>query len=61
MIHKISHRHFCDLGALSNPRCFTRVNNDKTISYYYNGNLSEACWMGYNAKSPSETNDLIVK
>ena len=52
MITKITYKHFCDLGALRNPNCFTRIENNKEISYYYSGKLSEACWMGWNIKSP---------
>jgi len=48
MIHKISYKHFCNLGALRNPHCFTQWNDkSKTTGYYYHGDLSQACWMGY--------------
>jgi len=48
MIHELTHKHFCNLGALRNPHCFSSYDNKrKAMRYYYNGILSEACWMGY--------------
>ena len=45
---KISYKHFCNLGALCNPGCFTSWDEKaKVMRYYYMGNLSEACWMGW--------------
>ena len=51
MVTKITYEHFCNLGALCNPHCFTRV-TDRGTEYFYEGNLSNACWMGYNHTSP---------
>ncbi len=55
MITKITHRHFCNLGALNNPGCFSRWNEIVgNLEYFYHGNLSEACWMGWRNLSPGK-------
>jgi hypothetical protein len=49
MITEITHRHYCNLGALGNPGCFSAYDDRAgRLRYYYQGNLSEACWMGWN-------------
>lgn len=56
MSTEITHQHFCNLGALRNPRCWSRY--DSMLGkqrYYYQGNLSESCWMGWNHTSPGQT------
>jgi hypothetical protein len=53
MATQISYKHFCNLGALCNPNCFTSWDDKaKVTRYYYHGVLSEACWMGWNKTSP---------
>lgn len=53
MISEITHEHFCNLGALRNPRCFSCYDDKQDkLRYYYSGNLSDSCWMGWNHKSP---------
>jgi len=48
MVTQITHKHFCNLGALRNPNCFSRFNSlSKKMEYFYSGILSESCWMGY--------------
>lgn len=55
MITEITYQHFCNLGALCNDGCFSRYDNKaKKTRYYYNGNLSDACWMGWKLKSPTK-------
>ena len=52
MVTEITHQHFCNLGALRNPNCFSRYDTKRDKHrYYYTGNLSESCWMGWNHKS----------
>jgi hypothetical protein len=47
MITQITHLHFCNLGALNNKNCFSRLCPiRKELLYYYHGNLSQACWAG---------------
>ena len=53
MTTEITHKHYCNLGGLCNPGCFSVYDNKAgKLRYYYNGILSEACWMGYNKSSP---------
>ena len=47
MVTKITYQQFCNLGALRNTNCFTRTTNFGT-EYFYSGDLSLACWKGYN-------------
>lgn len=47
MVTNITYEHFCNLGALNNPSCFSSGGK-----YYYHGNLSEACWQGWRNRSP---------
>jgi hypothetical protein len=56
MVTKISYQHFCNLGALRNTNCFTRNGNGGVTEYYYQGDLSLACWKGYNNPSPKGAN-----
>jgi len=50
-VEELTYRHFCNLGALCNPHCFTRWDDKrKATRYYYYGILSDACWMGYRNK-----------
>jgi len=53
MVTQITYQHFINLGALNNKNCFTRwcdIRKDRL--YYYCGNLSQACWMGWKHTSP---------
>ncbi len=53
MTTEITYQHFCNLGALCNPGCFTQYDQRAGRSrYYYSGLLAEACWMGYRKRSP---------
>ena len=53
MVTEITYQHFCNLGALCNPGCSTQWSDKKRrCRYYYFGNLADACWMGWNHKSP---------
>jgi hypothetical protein len=52
MITQISYKHFCNLGALCNPHCFSSWDDkSKTMRYYYHGDLSQACWMGWRKEA----------
>jgi len=58
MVTEITYKHFCNLGALCNLHCFSSYDNKAKITrYYYHGNLSDACWMGWNHTSPREKNN----
>jgi hypothetical protein len=62
MVTEISYRHFCNLGALCNHGCFSRYDDKmKRMQYYYCGDLSRACWMGYNIRSPGDETERKEK
>lgn len=59
---EISYKHFCNLGALNNPYCSSRYDSrTKQMKYYYNGDLSEACWQGYKNKGPRDMESISLE
>jgi hypothetical protein len=47
MVTEITYLHFCNLGALNNKGCFSRLDSrSKIMRYYYYGNLSQASHQG---------------
>lgn len=54
MTTEITYRHYCNLGALNNKGCFSRVNS-KTglVHYYYHGILANASWQGQTMRTRS--------